>query len=509
LRQSKTPREIELKLRLPSGSRSLLEASGLFAGTPTRVIHQVTTYFDTVDHALDRLGLTLRVRKAGAARIQTVKSRSNERGIVADRGEWEWPIAKDIPDISLLRKVPVLAAAAHTADGTLERLFVTDIRRTVRLLRLEDETVVEAAIDEGAIVAGRKREPVSELELELKSGHVEAIYRLAAALQALAPMWISPESKAARGWHLLMGNAPTAQSAEAPNLTRATGAAQGFHDILGESLGHLVANISPTLCGDSEGLHQMRMALRSTRAALNLFQGRLKSPAVARYDVQLRRFALIFGTARDWDVFCLTTLPAAVSELGTKGLRGLRAAADVQRQAALAIVRAVIQGHDFTALILSLALWAEAGARRPSLIGDHRMGKRLLNLAPSMLDRAKRTARSKARHPTRLSGEELHRLRKSVKKLSSDVESLSGLFPQHSIREYCGGCQRTLKTLGKINDAAVTRRLVQQLLTDSRANLKTSAAAVMLWSKRGETAARHGLEGALRAFKAEPAFWSQ
>jgi triphosphatase len=447
------------------------------------------------------------VRRIGTTRIQTVKSRPDNQGIATNRNEWEWRIAQDAPDISRLAKTPSLAEAARTLNGKLERLFVTDIRRTVRLLHLGEDTVVEAAIDEGVIKAGGKHESVSELELELKAGSVEQIYRVAADLQALVPLWISPESKAARGWYLRTGHTPTVQATLAPRLERSIRAAQGFQDIIARTLGHLIANISPTLHGVAEGLHEMRIALRATRAALKLFEKHLAPSAMARYDVQLQRFGRIFGTARDWDVFCLQTLPPAISELGSKQMRALQAAADAQRKAALAVVGAVIRGQEFTALVLAIARWSEAGATQPSLLGDERMGKRLLTLAPSMLDRVNCTAK-KARHPRRLSAVQLHRLRKSLKKLCCDVESLSGLYPRHAVKAYCGRCEQTLKLLGRINDATVTRQLTRSLLIDGRSELTTSAGALVRWSKRGDRAARQGLQGALRAFRAEPAFWS-
>jgi triphosphatase len=508
LKQPDLPREIELKLRLPRGSRALVEASRWFAGTPGREIHQVTTYFDTSDRALDRAGLTLRVRRIGTTRIQTVKSRPNDQGIATNRNEWEWRIAQ-APDISRLAKTPSLAAVARSLNGKLERLFVTDIRRTVRLLHLDEDTVVEAAIDEGTIKSDGKRESVSELELELKTGSVEQIYRVAADLQALVPLWISPESKAARGWYLRAGRTPTVRATLAPRVERSTRAAQGFQDIIARTLGHLIANISPTLHGVAEGLHEMRIALRATRAALKLFERHLAPSAMARYDVQLQRFGRIFGTARDWDVFCLQTLPPAMSKLGSKEMRVLQAAADAQRKAALAVVGAVIRGQEFTALVLAIASWTEAGATQPSLLGDERMGKRLLTLAPSMLDRVNSIAKKRARHPRRMTAVELHRLRKSLKRLCCDVESLSGLYSRHAVKAYCGRCEQTLKLLGRINDATVTRQLTRSLLIDGRSELTTPAAALVRWSKRGDGAARQGLQGALRAFRAEPAFWSK
>ena len=318
MKQPDLPREIELKLRLPRGSRALVEASRWFARTPGLEIHQVTTYFDTSDRALDRVGLTLRVRRIGTTRIQTVKSRPDNQGIATNRNEWEWSIAQDTPDISRLAKTPSLAGAARTLNGKLERLFVTDIHRTVRLLHLGVDTVVEAAIDEGTIKAGGKCEVVSELELELEAGSVEQIYRVAADLQALVPLWISPESKAARGWYLRTGHTPTVRATLAPRLERSIRAAQGFQDMIARTLGHLIANISPTLHGVAEGLHEMRIALRATRATLKLFEGHLAPSAV---DTDLQRFGRIFGTARDWNIFCLQTLPAAVSELGRTAAR--------------------------------------------------------------------------------------------------------------------------------------------------------------------------------------------
>jgi triphosphatase len=501
------PREVELKLRLPPDSRAILEASSLFAAAPAKELHQVTTYFDTHDSALDRSGLTLRVRRIGATRIQTVKSRADGRGVATSRNEWEWRIAQDTPDITRLAEIPALTAAARTVNGKLTRLFVTDIHRTVRLLHLEDDTVVEAAIDKGFIKAGRARESVSELELELKAGGIAPIYRLAAELQTLVPLWISPESKAARGWHLLTGHWQEAQPARLPKLRSSTLAAQGFREIIAGTLGHLMTNIGPTLGGAAEGVHEMRIALRATRAALKLFEPYLAASTAGRFDDQLQLFSRIFGTARDWDVFCVKMLPAAAAELASEQLGGLQAAAKIQRRMAHKAVMDVIRGRQLTALVLGLACWVEAGAARPNLLGNDRMGKRLLTLAPSLLNRAEIAAKRGARHVGRLSAEERHSLRKSLKKLCCDVESLSGLFRRHDVKTYRKRCEQALEILGCMNDAVVTRRLARRLLKESRSDLTISAAAVMRWSKRRDHSARQGLKGALKALQAAPVFW--
>ncbi len=508
LGKSVDPREIELKFHLPPGSRATLEASPAFAAAEPKHHHEVTIYFDTPDNVLDRTGLTLRVRRNGDTHIQTVKSRANGRGVATSRSEWEWRIGQDAPDVDRLAETRALAMAATAIKDRLKPVFVTDIRRTTRLLHLDDNTVVEAAIDEGSIEAGAACEPVSELELQLKGGRIGPVYRFAAELQALAPLWISPESKAARGWHLRTGQTEGAQLAQMPKLRRLVQAAAGFHEIIDGTLGHLMANIGPTLRGDPEALHQMRIAIRESRAALQLFEQHLDAAAAARFNAGLRRFGEIFGAARDWDVFCLETLLAAMPDLSAERLEDLNRVAEVDRQFAHAAVADALHGHDFTAMVLGLALWAETGATQPSMLGDERMGKRLGTLAPSLLDRAAGKAKQRGQHAGRLSVAERHGLRKSLKKLCFDVESLAGLYRSSAVENYRVRCEALEEVLGAANDAVVTKRLAVSLVAASRPDLAKPTAALTRWSGRRGRKALQGLKPALKEFRAAHAFWS-
>ena len=468
----------------------------------------MTTYFDTPDHLLDRAGLTLRVRRSGNTHTQTVKARAADRGLATDRTEWEWRIGQNKPDISLLAKTRVLAKAATAVKDRLEPVFVTDVQRTTRLLRLDDGTVVEAAIDAGNIEAGPVREPVSELELELKSGCIGPVYRLAAGLQVVAPFWISTESKAARGWHLRTGQTEGGRFGQMPKLERFMPAAAGFRELLGGTLGHLVANIGATLRGDPEALHQMRIAIRESRAVLQLFERHLAAAPAERFAAGLRRLGEIFGEARDWDVLCLETLSAAKADLPFERLEELNLVAEVARQFAHAALADALREHDFTALVLGLAIWAEGGMAQPSTLGDDRMSERLGTLAPSLLDRAAGKARQRGRHVGRLSVTKRHALRKSLKKLCFDVESLAGLYRRRAVKTYGSRCEALEKILGLANDAVVTKGLATLLLSDSRPDLATPADALTRWSMwRGRKALR-SLKPTLKVFRAAPPFWS-
>ncbi|MGV3482086.1 MAG: CYTH domain-containing protein, partial [Sphingobium sp.] len=88
--------EIELKLELTGDAAARIEASGLLPGDP-RKVRQRSIYFDTPDRDLARAGFSLRIRRSGRKRIQTVKaSGAGAAGLFA-RTEWERAVTDDNP----------------------------------------------------------------------------------------------------------------------------------------------------------------------------------------------------------------------------------------------------------------------------------------------------------------------------------------------------------------------------------------------------------------------------
>src|SRR6266704_3441854 len=105
------PRQTETELKLiisRAGERSLAEHAAFKPprASEPRSERLVTTYFDTPNQSLAERGLTLRVRRAGGRRIQTVKS-VGKGGVATSRGEWEWPLSGDEPDLRLAAGTPV------------------------------------------------------------------------------------------------------------------------------------------------------------------------------------------------------------------------------------------------------------------------------------------------------------------------------------------------------------------------------------------------------------------
>ena len=113
-------------------------------------------------------------------------------------------------------------------------------------------------LDSGSIVAGDQKQPVHELELELRRGALGALYGLALSLHAATPLSIEAEGKAARGYRLMERSAPTTKEAAWIELKSDVAARDGFRAIVGEILSHLLSNKSAALAGDAEGVHQIR-----------------------------------------------------------------------------------------------------------------------------------------------------------------------------------------------------------------------------------------------------------
>ena len=500
------PFEIELKLHFPAEVRAQLDRHPALLRrqiAPAQERRLVTTYYDTPDHLLSERGYTLRVRRVDDERVQTLKGGGDNGAVAMRRGEWEWPVAGDAPDLDLLAETPLGKTLRAGVAERLAPVLTTDIRRVVRQLRLEDGAVVEAAIDEGSLRAGSAERPVCELELELREGPAAPLYRLALALHADLPLRVEAESKAARGYRLHTGRAPGWVKAGKLELDREVTGADGFRRIVAAGLGALLANQAAASAGDPEGVHQMRVAVRRIRAALVLFAPVLEPHALGRFEGELKHLGRVLGDARDWDVFCLETLPAI--EAGPDAGAGLLwRAAEAERATAHERLRGELATPALTGLALALAAWIEDA---PRVLGDESLEKPLADLAPKLLGRVARKTRKHGRHVGRLSGPDLHALRKSLKKLRYGVEYMGDLFPRKAVKAYVKRCKALQDRLGTINDAHVATDAAARLSEGGRVELVPALAAVALWSKGQRREAMRRVEGAWDKFDGAPHFW--
>jgi inorganic triphosphatase YgiF len=162
-------------------------------------------YFDTADRDLAQARVALRIRRDGDQFIQTLKSRGQSVAGLSERNEWDWYLEKPKLDPKKLTDDCWPASLADLDKKQLKPLFTTDfVREKAEIAwgRGKARVVIEAALDLGHVVAGKQKEEICELELELRQGEPAALLELAAELAADLPLMPCDISKAERGYRL-------------------------------------------------------------------------------------------------------------------------------------------------------------------------------------------------------------------------------------------------------------------------------------------------------------------
>jgi inorganic triphosphatase YgiF len=493
------PTELEIKFLLPVGAEDTLTAHpvlGRAHAGPWTTQKEATTYFDTSNRALARSGASLRVRHSQGRHVQTLKLHSGRNAF--SRGEWEWPLANDRPDAHVLSDTP-LAKFVETADD-LVPVFRTEISRSLQVLH-SDDAIIEATLDLGSITAGEKVEPIRELELELKEGAPAALYLLAERLQTTLPLVLGAESKSDRGWRLVNGRPiKEAKQAKLHLAADVTGTA-AFRILVQSALASLLANQPAAATGLVEGVHQMRIAIRRLRACLALFRPHLDRDAERRHANELRRLGQVLGTARDWDVFCTQTLPdAAKSGVAEHCITSLLAKAELERTRAHERLAAELASPALTKTVLGMSAWVEAPRSLSGPADGDALSKPLLDLAAKLEARLKRKMHRCGRRIRHRSEEELHDLRKALKKLRYSVEFLAPLHREDQVKFYLHHCKQLQERLGGINDAATAVTMAERLGAQD-ASLALVAGAVTDWANQHRMQAVAHLPAAWHEFK--------
>lgn len=490
--------EIELKLTIDPAHAARLRhhavPGSLTQGKPRRQkLHSV--YFDTPELDLLRAGIALRLRRVGGRWVQTVKGGGSAEGGLHQRDEWEWPVRGSEPEPAPSAAFGIAGLLTPEFLARLRPLFVTEFWRTAWQLRTAQGAEIELVLDQGEVRAGDRHQPISEVELELKTGGAVSLFEVALAIQEHVPLRVEDLSKAQRGYLLCSGETLPPRTAQRVTLTPEMPVAQAFQRIAGECLAQLQGNVAD-LGKDPEYLHQARVAVRRLRSALGLF-GTVLPDVRAEVVEELRWLMGCLGPARDWDVFVTQTLPPIVGQLpGNRPLARLLADAaslhDARRQAALEAV--LSQRYTRLALTLGLQLARQAGPQGgPVALGEFAM---------QTLTRQHKRLRRRGRHHTTLNPAERHALRIAAKKLRYAAEFFAGLYPRKRARPYLAALAALQDVLGALNDAAVTQRLLAELPARGRA-----ACIVSGWTACASREHLQQLDQTWRNFTRQKVFW--
>lgn len=469
--------EIELKLDLSLDDAGTVEASGLLPGDPVIVL-QRSIYFDTPDHDLAQAGMSLRIRRTGSKRIQTVKAGGASAGLYV-RPEWERSVRNDTPILD--DTTPIRAILGEKAD-VVAPLFEVRVERRVWIIE-EGRARIEVAFDRGEVIAGGRTAPICEIELELKEGGPDALFAFARRIDALVPLRLGVRTKAERGY-ALTGPSLAMAKAEPVTLNGEIAAASALQAIVHNCLRQFRLNEALLPGGrQAEALHQARVALRRLRAALSIFRPVI-GDAATTLGRELRWLAGELGKARNLDVLL---------EHASSGPLLDRIAA--AREAAYDDVMAVLASSRTRSLMLDVAQWLSSEAHRGASEAEAERSRPAREFAIAALDRLRRKVKKGGRDLAAGDDASRHELRKDAKKLRYGAEFFAGLFTQkrerRRIKRFQGLLEQLQDELGALNDLATMPTLLAQLGIDD----DPDASALLSGRKKGKL-----IEAAIEAY---------
>ena len=442
--------EIELKLELAPADADRIIASKLF-GETAKVADQVSTYFDTAGKAVANAGFSLRIRRTGNTRIQTIKAHGAHSAGLFARTEWERPVDNDVPILDYATPLPTVIG---DDAGKVAPRFIVKVERCKWLVE-EDGTTIEVVLDRGEVSASGRSDRICEIELELKLGDPAALFGLARKIGAIAPIRLGVLTKSERGYRL---EEPDLESVKAePVVLRAdTSAAEAFKRIVQSCMRQFRLNEDLLLSSrNPNALHQARVAIRRLRSAFSIFKPMIGDDGAGLRE-ELKWLAEALGQARDIDVLLERAPPGA-----------LRDRVMAAREKTYDLLLETLADHRARIVMLNIAHWLEQGRWTGSDGGEVDESEPARAFAASALARLRRRIKRRGKGLATVDEETRHEVRKDAKKLRYATEFFASLFDgkraQRRQKRFVVALEGLQDHLGALNDLATAPHLLELL----------------------------------------------
>ena len=132
-------------------------------------------YFDTADRRLSREGMAFRTRKEGERYVATLKWNGTGENGLYEREEINIPLNGEekflAPDVDIFEQSS-MCQVLKDVIGKRELLKRVEVLVTRRQARIDTgKSICEISYDDGTVINGDKKAPISEMEIELYSGN--------------------------------------------------------------------------------------------------------------------------------------------------------------------------------------------------------------------------------------------------------------------------------------------------------------------------------------------------
>jgi triphosphatase len=440
-------------------------------------IRQVDRYLDTEDWRIGRAGLVLRTRRKGRREEGTLKdSRPADAGGLRRRLEVTESLPSDGiaalgPDGPVGRRLQ-----AVVGNRPLHQVLEIRTRRRAFSLRVDGEEVAELALDETTILgdAGARPAHLRRVEVEVVHRWVEALEPVVRDLRDACGLRPAGLSKFEAGLLALGISIPGLPDLGSKVVTPESSMGDLAFAVLRRHFGVLLARESGTRLGeDIEELHDMRVATRRLRAAIDLFASVLPV-RIEGIRKELGWLAAVLGEVRDLDVqlehmdsMGEWSIAWATSEITEDPLVHLRQLLVDQRSEARRRLLAALDSARYQRLLKGFTSLVIQGPARRSTVAAVPAAIAVTELVAqrhrSVLKGAKRAKKTGV-------AADFHRLRIRAKRLRYSLEFTAGLYDGSTDR-FVRRMARLQDALGLMQDAEVATEQLLGITTEHGSEL--------------------------------------
>jgi CHAD domain-containing protein len=471
------PVERWLAARTGPGAVEPIPGLSIVAGAPRRL---VDAYVDSEDWRMGRAGYALRVRRRAGRAEATLKDLSSAAQGLRRRLEVTQPLSA--AGLAGLDSAGEVGWRLQALAGTrpLNQVLEVRTRRRPFDLKIHGERIGELALDDTVIAAGqeRRRLRLTRVEVEVLPAWVDAMRPFVERLRrecGLQPATLSKFEAGLMAAGLSIPGPPELGPTEvSPDATLGELA----YRALRKDAATMLANVPGTRLGeDIEALHQMRVATRRMRAAIDMFADVLPVRA-GRLHAELGWLAALLGDVRDLDIQ-IGRFDDWTDQMSGDHREALDELADLfigERVKARTVLLEALDSKRYERLVSGLTGMLVQGPSMRSGTG------RALAVAavPALINERHAASRKAARRATRTAAAaDYHRLRIRCKRLRYSLEFASGLYGAE-LKGFVRQMTRLQDTLGSMQDAEVASARLQGIaLTEEGAGLSRATIFAM------------------------------
>jgi len=251
---------------------------------------------------------------------------------------------------------------------------------------------------------------------------------------------------------------------------------------------------------DIEGVHQVRVSFRRLRSAFSVFRPAIAGADRKHWSRTIKALVDETGMARDIDVLIDEGLPdfhAERPDIKDLGEDAMLAVLTERRETAYERVRAMLDSDAYAAFNREFPAWIDTAGWYSETLSEKkrkRLDADVTTLASRLLDRQDTEVLSHGDGIENHEADEMHQLRIECKKLRYAGEFFMTVFD--GMAEFLKHMKGMQDTLGLMNDAAVMRHMMDDLIPDDAdADLRRYAHVLVQWRAAQYKAKENQLTG--------------